>query len=85
MNENKLTMYIYKTEKGNIAYYTNKIELNKETIIMLHPAFGDHQIFIKQVDAFYNDYNLILLDLPGHGNSTHKGSSLNMGMVPNLI
>lgn len=52
---------------------------------MLHPAFAYHGFFIKQIEEFVNDFNLIILDLPGHGNSVHKGSNLNMGMVPNLI
>lgn len=85
MNEKNLKHYTYESNRGNLAYYTNDITNDKETILMLHPAFGDHYIFIKQIEAFHDGYNLILIDLPGHGKSVHKGSSLNMGMVPKLM
>jgi 3-oxoadipate enol-lactonase len=40
---------------------------SKETIIFLHPAFGDHRCFAKQVDFFSQTYQVITVDLLGHG------------------
>ncbi len=82
---NILSTYTLENEKGSLSYYTNTIESNKETILMLHPAFADHEIFIRQTEAFHKNYNLLLLDFPGHGQSKVKGSSLNLVMLPTLI
>lgn len=67
-----------------VGYFHNTIDLNKETIIMLHPAFADHHIFVKQVEKFYENYNLLLLDMPGHGLSNGV-KKCHMGHTPEII
>ncbi|RUT29627.1 alpha/beta hydrolase [Paenibacillus zeisoli] len=57
----------------------------KETIVMLHPAFADHTMFEQQISHFRMNYQLILLDLPGHGNSSLLSSKVTMQDVPNLL
>ncbi|WP_410511929.1 hypothetical protein PaeBR_18030 [Paenibacillus sp. BR2-3] len=42
----------------------------------LHPAFADHTIFETQLAYFRKEYQVILLDLPGHGNSHIIGSKV---------
>ncbi len=34
---------------------------------MIHGMVGDHRVFDAQVDAFKQDFRLLLIDLPGHG------------------
>ena len=41
----------------------------KETLLMLHPAYGDHQSFERQLDFFSKHYKIITVDLLGHGRS----------------
>lgn len=55
-------------KKGNysIHYFVSGNE-NTETIVFLHPAFGDHRCFDKQVDYFSPTFKVITLDMPGHG------------------
>lgn len=55
-------------EKDNYAvhYFVSGNE-NAETIVFLHPAFGDHGCFDKQVDFFSSKFKVITLDMPGHG------------------
>lgn len=55
------------TDRGKIYYWTN--DNDKETIMFLHGLTADHHLFDKQVDYFSDDYNLILVDLPLHGQS----------------
>ncbi|MNS06734.1 2-hydroxy-6-oxononadienedioate/2-hydroxy-6-oxononatrienedioate hydrolase [compost metagenome] len=57
----------------------------KETILMLHPAFADHTMFEQQIAYFKTSYQLILLDLPGHGNSSLLSSKVTMQDVPELL
>ena len=38
-----------------------------EAIVFLHPAFGDHKCFDKQIDYFSKDYRVITIDMLGHG------------------
>ena len=48
---------------------------DKEAILFLHPAFSDHHAFESQIDFFSGRYQLILVDLIGHGRSKRMGSS----------
>ena len=38
-------------------------------IAMVHGVSQDHRVFDRQVEAFEQDFRLLLLDLPGHGRS----------------
>jgi pimeloyl-ACP methyl ester carboxylesterase len=38
-----------------------------EAMVFLHPAFGDHRCFDKQVDYFSKQYRVITIDMLGHG------------------
>jgi len=61
-----------------IAYYVSGTE-HKEWVLFLHAAFADHNMFRKQVDYFQDKYNVLTLDVIGHGQSinTRKGDSIN--------
>jgi len=58
---------------------------NKETLLMLHPAFTDHQIFTQQVEYFKEDYQILLIDMPGHGLTQTKGSKVSLKNMPDII
>ena len=58
---------------------------NKETLLMLHPAFADHQIFTQQVEYFKEYYQILLIDMPGHGLSQIKGSKVSLKNMPDII
>ncbi|MDR2855824.1 MAG: alpha/beta hydrolase [Methanomicrobiales archaeon] len=60
---------IHKSVKINgntLHYFVNGNEEGK-TIVFLHPAFGDHTCFDKQVHYFSPSYHIISIDLLGHG------------------
>ena len=42
---------------------------DKEWTLMLHGIGGNLNIFKKQIDVLSENYNLLLVDLHGHGNS----------------
>jgi pimeloyl-ACP methyl ester carboxylesterase len=52
---------------GNSTHYFVSGNENGETILFLHPAFGDHCCFDKQVDFFSPNYCVITVDMLGHG------------------
>jgi pimeloyl-ACP methyl ester carboxylesterase len=52
---------------GNTIHYFVSGNGNKETIVFLHPAFGDHQCFDKQIDYFSPNFRVITIDMLGHG------------------
>jgi len=68
----------------HIYFYHNVIDSSKDTIVMLHPAFGDHEIFDRQVDFFEQKFNLLLVDMPGHGLSNHVKKT-HVGHTPEII
>ena len=51
---------------GTIHYFVSGNERG-ETIVFLHPAFGDHHCFDNQIDRFSRDYRVITIDMLGHG------------------
>lgn len=60
-----------------IVYYVSGAE-HKEWLLFLHAAFVNHNMFRSQIDYFQDKYNVLTLDIIGHGNSIHtqKGDSI---------
>lgn len=60
-----------------IAYYLDD-SANKEWLVFIHAAFVDRRMFEKQFDYFSGKYNLLAIDILGHGNSIHaqKGDGI---------
>ena len=52
---------------GYSVHYFVSGKIDGETIVFLHPAFGDHKCFDKQIDYFSKDYQVITIDMLGHG------------------
>ena len=64
-------------EQSPIAYYIDD-SAKKEWIVFIHAAFVDHRMFEKQFEFFKGKYNLLAVDILGHGKSikTKKGDSI---------
>lgn len=64
-------------ENSPIVYFVNDTA-NKEWVVFIHAAFVDHRMFNKQFNHFSTKYNLLAIDILGHGNSTKtkKGDSI---------
>lgn len=60
-----------------IVYYVSG-NSHKEWVLFLHAAFADHSMFDAQIAHFQNHYNVISLDIIGHGESvrTKKGDGI---------
>jgi pimeloyl-ACP methyl ester carboxylesterase len=52
---------------GNTIHYFVSGNEEGETIVFLHPAFGDHKCFDRQIDYFSANYRVITIDMLGHG------------------
>ena len=61
------------------VYYTSGTQ-HAEWVLFLHAAFADHTMFDSQVTYFRDKYNVLTLDLIGHGKSVEakKGDSIAM-------
>lgn len=44
----------------------------EDWVVFIHGIGGSTKTWGKQIDAFSKKYNLLLLDLPGHGNNSEK-------------
>ncbi len=64
-------------ENSPITYYIDD-SANKDWVVFIHAAFVDHRMFDKQFEFFKGKYNLLAVDILGHGNSTkaRKGDTL---------
>lgn len=73
-------------EKGQMTYFMLENE-GKDTLLLLHPAFADHTIFETQLAYFKNNYQIIAIDLPGHGNRNHRAgvSKMTIKDMPEAI
>lgn len=67
----------YKLENSPIVYYVSGRE-HRQWVLFLHAAFVDHDMFRAQAEGLRDTYNVLTLDLIGHGASTHtrKGDSI---------
>ncbi len=67
----------YRLNNSPIAYYIDRAE-HKEWLLFLHAAFVNHNMFRTQIEYFRDKYNVLTLDVIGHGNSTdtQKGDSI---------
>ena len=45
---------------------------SREWIVFIHGAGGSSSIWFKQIKEFKSHFNVLLLDLRGHGNSKEK-------------
>lgn len=52
-----------------IVYYLSGKE-HTEWVLFLHAAFADHNMFREQVEYFGDKYNILTIDIIGHGQST---------------
>lgn len=64
-------------EDSPITYYIDDTA-NSDWIVFLHAAFVDHSMFEKQFRYFSGKYNLLAVDILGHGNSmrARKGDNI---------
>ena len=52
-------------------YYLSENTITNEIIVLLHGIGGNSRIFYKQIDEFKRDFNVLAIDLPGHGKSSN--------------
>jgi pimeloyl-ACP methyl ester carboxylesterase len=60
---------IEKHLSGTPIHYWIKEKKSAESILFVHAAFADHTSFDEQISFFAKDYQVITLDLIGHGKS----------------
>lgn len=56
--------------QGTEIHYFSNDKQDAESILFLHPAFSDHSCFDNQIDFFAEHFNVITVDLLGHGLSS---------------
>lgn len=69
-----------KLANSPIFYDVKKASHDKDWVCFLHAAYVDHRMFRTQVAYFQGKYNLLLVDILGHGQSmdARKGDKLVM-------
>ena len=67
----------HKSEHSPIVYYISG-KTHNEWVLFLHAAFVNHKMFQAQIDYFKNKYNVLAVDIIGHGQSTRprKGDAI---------
>lgn len=66
-------------EEDNQSFFTVNVEFtefdpDKNTIVMLHGYLGSADDFEPAFERYHNDFNIIAIDLRGHGSSTSPTS-----------
>jgi pimeloyl-ACP methyl ester carboxylesterase len=57
--------------QSNILHFqTHTSKPSSDWILFVHGAGGSTRTWRKQIEAFQDEYNLLLIDLPGHANSS---------------
>ncbi len=67
----------FKIDNSPIIYYVSGRERD-EWVLFLHAAFVDYKMFRTQMEYFSNKYNVLAVDIIGHGKSmnTKKDDSI---------
>lgn len=72
---------IFKNAEVNYRILANE---GKPTILMLHAAFADSGLFEAQADYFRQDYQILLVDLPGHGANVALPAGITLKDMPEV-
>ncbi len=67
-----LTHRSLKLHRGHIGVWATEFTSRKPTAVLVHGVNGDHHGLVPLARELVADYNLILLDLPGHGKSSRQ-------------
>ena len=54
-----------------LNFTTYKHKTSKDWVTFVHGAGGSSSIWFKQIRSFSKAFNVLVLDLRGHGNSKH--------------
>ena len=70
-------MEAIKLANSPITYFLSRAE-HSEWVLFLHAAFVDHRMFRAQFSCFQSKYNVLAVDIIGHGKSTDtkKGDTI---------
>ena len=70
-------MKLQHLENTPIVYYVDD-NCTNDWVVFVHAAFVDHRMFEKQFNYFSGKFNLLAIDILGHGNSINvqKGDSI---------
>lgn len=55
-----------------LYYKTYEVSPDADWVVFIHGAGGSSSIWFKQIRAFQSDFNLLLIDLRGHGKSATR-------------
>ncbi|MGD0274721.1 MAG: alpha/beta hydrolase [Syntrophales bacterium] len=67
-------MILYQEIKGiRIAYWTRPFKEGRRSLVFIHGSGGDHTTWIHQYSQMKTEFNIVAVDLPGHGRSGGKG------------
>ena len=58
---------ILKTEYGDVHYWINETDSERDTLFFLHGLTASHDLFREQIPHFERLYNVITWDAPAHG------------------
>jgi len=64
------------TKKDILYYKTYEHPTSEEWVVFIHGAGGSSSIWYKQIREFKEDFNLLLIDLRGHGKSANSIKNL---------
>jgi pimeloyl-ACP methyl ester carboxylesterase len=70
----KLTTEVNKSSL--IHFETFESDVAKEWVLMIHGAGGSIRTWKRQVEHFRKEFNLLIVDLPGHGKSAQNSQAI---------
>lgn len=68
-----------------IFFWSNQLDPKRKTILLVHPAFCDHEIFKYQVEYFSPQFNVITVDMIGHGLSKVANNDVTIADMPEIL
>jgi len=60
--------------RGNVVLGKGEREKEKDTLVFIHGAGGNYTAWYPQKDHFSRDFNVVIIELPGHGAARGEGA-----------
>lgn len=67
--------YFYLTNSRYKKNGRGKDKVTKPTLILLHGFSADHNVWLRCGNILGKHYHVVLLDLPGHGQTTYQADA----------
>lgn len=70
--DEQLTRHTMTVDGSDVSYWCSQARPHHQTLLFVHGISGDHNGLVPLAREFSDTYNIVLIELPGHGESQRQ-------------